>query len=338
MNSTVSSALPAALPELTDLSQSVRNKESFGDLPVVGQPSHIAFGIDANYARCMGVLMASIRTCNPSLPVVFHVFTDSIRAEDRQRLADLAETQGLCIHIYYINSAAVQSFPASSHYSTAVYYRILMPAILQSSAERVLYLDSDIVCIGSLPGLDTLDLAGKSVAAVRDVPRVAAEKQQELKLRHADYFNSGVMIIDVASWNAANLSQQVLTVLSENKGNFSLVDQDALNIVLDGKIAILPPAWNQIYDMGQMTHDPLAETIFLHYTGSVKPWRLAGRHRLSEYYRRQEARSPWAGLPLLAPANYKEMEIYARLSLKAGDIVTALAWYGKYLWAKFGKR
>ena len=322
---------------ISDKINAVRRRESFGGTsPVSGAGAlNIAFGIDENYARFMGVLISSIVAQNPDLPLIFHVFTDSIRPADHERIVRLTKIHPISLHIYYINTEAVKNLPASSHYSTAVYYRILMPAILQGVADRVLYLDSDMICIGNMADIANLDMGDHAVAAVTDVQQIAAEKILELHLQHGFYFNSGVMLIDVEKWNAADFSAKVLKVLSENKGRFSLLDQDALNLVLDGSVSPLSGVWNQVYDLGQMTHDPIPGTIFLHYTGAVKPWRLAGRHRLSAHYQKHEAQSPWSDSPLLPPANYKEMEIYARLSLKAGDISTALRWYGKYIRTKF---
>lgn len=316
----------------------VRLQQQYGDGSLLDSADafHIAFGIDENYARCMGVLLFSLLAANPQTPLVFHVFSESIKAADLQRLASLAESQRCLVTIYYIDKTVLAKLPAAGHYSTAVYYRIVMPEILQPVAARVLYLDSDIVCLGQLQQLAGLDLQGKIAAAVLDVPRVVDEKIAELALQHGFYFNSGVMLIDIARWNQADISQKVLAVLAENAAGFSLVDQDALNLVLDGSVLPLAPVWNQVYDLGQMTHDPVAGTVFLHYTGGVKPWRLSGRHRLSRWYRDFENASPWAGSPLLPPKDYKEMEIYARLSLKDGDIGTGLLWYWKYLVAKFG--
>lgn len=313
-------------------------QKSYGDPSLLNssQAFHIAFGIDENYARCMGVLISSLLARNADIPLVFHVFTESVKPDDLAKISLLSQNRRTLITLYYINKAALAKLPAAGHYSTAVYYRIVMPEILQAVATRVLYLDSDILCLGSLTGLIGLDLGGRPVAAVLDVQRVVDEKVRELNLSQSFYFNSGVMLIDIVQWNQADISSKVLQVLAENPIGFSLVDQDALNRVLNGQVLPLPPVWNQIYDLGQMTHDPLAGTVFLHYTGAVKPWRLSGRHRLSDLYRNQENSSPWAGAPLLAPSGYKEMEIYARLSLKAGDLPTAARWYGNYLLAKFG--
>ena len=327
-------------PMRSEASGDVRRHESFG-LPAGSSLTpllNIAFCIDENYGRCTGVLITSIVMNNPGLPLSFHIFTRSILPEDRKRIAEIANRYPILIHIYYIDVAAVQNLPAANHYSAAIYYRFLMPPILQGTVDRVLYLDSDIICLGNLSELARWDMGGAAVAAVEDVPRVAAEKKQELQLRHGHYCNSGVLLIDVNRWNEANLSAQMMNILAESNGKYSLFDQDALNLVLDGQVSLLPPIWNQVYDLGQMTHDPLPGTVFLHYTGGVKPWRLSGRHRLSAHYHKYEAASPWAGSPFLPPANYKEMEIYARLSLKAGDLLTALRWYGRYLREKLRNR
>ena len=315
----------------------VQSKTEFGDqtLKSFSGSLHVAFGIDKNYARCMGVLMFSLLETNPDLPLVFHVFSESIDPVDLQKISSLTDNPRVSIIIYILNPSALSMLPSAGHYSTAVYNRIVMPVVLSETTSRVLYLDSDIVCLGSIGDLTAWDMQGKAVAAVMDVERVAQEKINELSLQHQFYFNSGVMWIDTVSWTQAGLSDQIIQVLAANDQGFSLVDQDALNVVLDGNVSVLPPLWNQIYDLGQMTHEPLPGSIFLHYTGGVKPWRLSGRHRLSALYRNLEARSPWADSPLLPPAGHKEMEIYARLSLRDGDFTTALLWYWQYLQAKF---
>lgn len=315
----------------------LNRQESFGVQSAdPAKPSlDIAFGIDERYARYMGVLMTSLIAHNVDCFLIFHVFTDSIRNEDRQRLSQLAEQFSVSIHIYYINPASVQNLPAANHYSPATYYRLLIPAILQGKITRLLYLDSDIICISKLTNISEIPMGNTIAAIVPDVPAIVEEKVKELHLTHKNYFNAGVMLMDIEKWNLENISEKVLTVLTENIGKFSLQDQDALNIVLDGKTALLPPTWNQVYNMGQMTQDLLPGTMLLHYAGSIKPWRLSGRHPISRHYRDFENRSPWAGSPLLPPAGYKEMEVYSRLSFRERDFATGLRWYWRYLTTKF---
>ena len=295
---------------------------------------HVAFGIDEKYARHMGVLITSLVAANPDLSFMFHIFTNALWPEDRERLSALV-SPSTSIRVYYMAPDLLAKLPVTAQYPASIYYRLLMPEVLRECADYVLYLDSDIICLNHLPLFGKTALAGKPVAAVRDVLQVARERSNALGLRHDAYFNSGVMLIDVAKWNAGNLTNKVLKILDERGATFTLMDQDALNIALDGEAALLAPAWNMIYNLGQMTQSPEPGTLFLHYTGSIKPWRLSGRHPLSRYYRDCEARSPWAGSPLLPPATYKEMEVYARLSLREHDFGTGLRWYWRYLKTKF---
>ena len=159
---------------------------------------HIAFGIDEKYARHMGVLMASLISRNPDSSFVFHVFTNTLRPEDRDRLASLS-TESVTIHVYYMAADLLTKLPVTVQYPVSIYYRLLMPEILRESTDIVLYLDSDIICLERLPDFSDVDLAEKSVAAVKDVPRVAQERNMALELKHDSYFNSGVMLINTAS-------------------------------------------------------------------------------------------------------------------------------------------
>ena len=299
---------------------------------------HVGMGIDARFARYAGVLMTSVAKTNPDLHVCYHILTDAINPEDEQRFRTFVSQSNSTVIIYYIDNSFLLKLGASAHYSTAAYYRLLIPILLSGTVERVLYLDADISCLNRIEHLAQIDLQAKVAAAVSDVSRVVEEKTRELALTEKRYFNSGVMLIDVARWIDEKITEKTLAKLSDNIGKFSLIDQDALNLVLNGKWVELDAIWNVIYDLGQMKHALPAEAIFLHYTGAVKPWKITGRHFLSHHYREFEASSLWAGSPLLDPVGYKEMEIYARLSLRDGDIRTGIKWYYKYLVEKIAKR
>ena len=47
---------------------------------------HIAFGIDKNFARGMGILINTIQAHNKTEKIMFHVFTDGIGQSDLEKL------------------------------------------------------------------------------------------------------------------------------------------------------------------------------------------------------------------------------------------------------------
>jgi len=292
---------------------------------------HISFGIGAGYVRCMGVLITSIIMNNPSLGLEFHVFTDGIFDEDRQRLEQLVNAHAAHLNIYYLDADAFPELPVSDYLTKETCYRIIIPKFLWGTVKKILHLDADLICLGNISGLLDVDLTGFTLAAVPDVKKVAAEKIDQLQLHQKQYFNAGVLYIDVEKWNEKDISSLAMKIMMDSLGTHSLYDQDALNIALDGQVVFLGDQWNVVYDMGQMNHNIPSDTRFLHYTGMVKPWQKTGRHRLSNFYRDFEKQSFWHNASLLEPSGYKEMEIFARLSLKAGDFWVALFWYGKYI-------
>ena len=296
---------------------------------------NIAFALDENYVRFMGVLMVSLIANNPDCHLIFHVFTDSIRPDDHAKLSQLAGQYPITIQIYYIHADTVKNLPIAHHVSGAVYYRLIIPDILVDHVDRVLYLDSDIICLGQIPNFNDLDLHGHAAGVVKDVEHIARMHLKRLELIHGIYFNAGVMLIDTKKWHADSITSKVLETLQERGSSLSMLEQDALNLVLDGKSTVLPAIWNQVYSLGQMTQDPDPGSLFIHFAGMIKPWRMSGRHRLSNLYLNHENNSPWKGSPLLPPSGYKEMEYYSRLFFKEGNYPAWLYWYFRYLKEKF---
>lgn len=72
-----------------------------------------------------------------------------------------------------------------------------------------------------------------------DVYIYDARKAQRIGLRGTDYFNAGVMLIDLVRWRSMQLTARVLDVWRTHGASFPLLEQDALNSVLDGDFAVL---------------------------------------------------------------------------------------------------
>ena len=58
------------------------------------------------------------------------------------------------------------------------------------------------------------------------------------------YFNSGMILIDMARWRERNCEQRVLDVLARWGHELPWMDQDALNIALRGEVRFLDLVWN----------------------------------------------------------------------------------------------
>jgi len=282
---------------------------------------NIAFGTDDNYARGMAAGILSIIINNPEIKFIFHVFATLNNPANSDRIAQIAQMHDTIINVYQIDDAIFHDLPKTSAYPKSIYLRLIIPEILHDLS-RVLYVDSDVICLGDISGLINLDLAESVIAAVHDIGTHVPERIRTLGLVHNKYFNSGVILYDVEKWLKADMFNQLARILTRRKGIFLFPDQDALNIVLDGKVRAIANKWNLLYDMGKMTDDIPENTLLLHFAGHVKPWQSTARHRLVETYLVYDRQSPWANEPLDDPSTKKEMRLDSKLLLKNAGILT----------------
>ena len=201
---------------------------------------------------------------------------------------------------------------ASDRLTAATLIRLVMPEILAGRYDRVLYLDADTEIAGDIGAVFRLDLGGSVLAAVPSARLVRlatpdARRRREEHFRTLGmsepfrYFNSGVMLIDIARWLEQGIGARALDFIRANGAICMLPDEDSLNAVLDGRIADLSPIWNmRSWDMGLPRVTRVIAPVIRHYDGPQKPWKRFARGRrlfsLERPYRRYRAfvaATPW---------------------------------------------
>lgn len=312
---------------------------------------HVAFGVDEKYLHPMAVTIASIVESNPGLELVFHVFIARISPASRTRLEQLEHLCGRPVHLHLVDELAEIKDPGGgkgqAHISKAAYIRLLIPEALQDVTERVLYLDADILCTGEISELPQLDLGASIAAVVRDAGARSKRAGLERKgFALADYFNSGVLYIDIPRWIASGISERALEKIVDPALNLRYSDQDALNIVLDGQACFIDRGWNHQYGLtgklkkGKAEMDVPPSTRFVHFIGPMKPWRNWNPHQSKELFLKYQALTPWAGVALDEGFTPREIYVYSRfmyrLMFRQGRWLSGLFWYGRFLRWKHG--
>ncbi len=185
--------------------------------------------------------------------------------------------------------------------------RLLLPEQLSGKYDRILYLDADVMIQGDIGRIYSLDTGEFALAAV---PAARSSPLQEETLAHFRglgmsepfrYFNSGVLYIDVEKWNRGEIGRRALDFTRRNASWCIWPDEDALNAVLDGKIAELSPLWNmraRVWSHRRVRS--AAEPVIVHYDGPNKPWQRFGKgRRLFQFerayrsYKQFLVNSPW---------------------------------------------
>lgn len=316
----------------------ILKKEILGNNKLIENTTslHVAFGIDANFTIGTGVLIYSILQHNNN-NMVFHIFTDSIYPEDVSRLKKLTSTtHNIAIIIYYVNPINFSQLSTSFIWSQATYYRFLINTSLNNITDKILYLDSDILCINSFKNLFQLDFKKNILMAVSDFPEMLSYAKKYLTLNSKFYFNAGVLLINLNNWSYNNISNKAIELSLKN--NFKYYDQDVLNLLLANKTLLLEKKYNTIYHLADMNTPISNDTIFLHYSGSVKPWQSWGQyHFLTPLWLKYKNNSPWKDVPILQPKTYKQAKFMARMSYRNKKYNKALHWYIKYIFWKIFK-
>lgn len=176
----------------------------------------------------------------------------------------------------------LQRAPISSRHSIATYFRLLIPAEVKGIYERILYLDSDIICLqDGIERLFSVDLGGASLGAVRDnqqwrTPLRQVKEFGDLGLRSAPYFNAGVLLIDVNSYNSELVLDRAIDLILYRSKSLLRHDQSILNLLFYQKWAELSPIWNWQYTWASRFYMTLAEPCLVHFIGPRKPWKDTG--------------------------------------------------------------
>lgn len=202
----------------------------------------IAFGVDTDYVKYAGIVMTSIAAENAGEEIGFHLVCDGIAEEDIERLQEFRAAFPRTDVYIYDARAALDDLPfphgiPHERINCSVFTRILMPELVPQELTRILYLDADTLCVGRLAGLYAHDLGTAPLAAAREGD--GARKAQRIGMRGTDYFNAGVMLLDLARWRSMQLTARVLDAWRTHGASFPLLEQDALNSVLDGDFAVL---------------------------------------------------------------------------------------------------
>ena len=164
--------------------------------------------------------------------------------------------------------------------------RLFIDRVLDGRYRRALYLDSDVFPSGaSLAPLLELDLAGHTVAAVRDAGDVVRPgSAQWRRYRNAlgldpslPFFNSGMLLIDLETFAHRRIGRRVLDVIAASTAG-GIGDQAALNTILANDWLQVSPRWNwtfaTLYGLTATT-DPLVT----HFIGRSKAWHdTMGKH------------------------------------------------------------
>lgn len=203
----------------------------------------------------------------------------------------MAEESGIAEAIFLpVGADRFQNAPLHMKWiSRETYYRLLAQEMLPMDVERVLYLDADMIVLGSLEEFYNQDFAGKLLVACNRWPagKIDGKRLEQLTLpKDTVYFNAGTLL-----YNLTGQRREIdPNILYEYPALFykqlKYGDQDVLNAVFYGLTKFADWRIYNHFDY-EIARQRDAERVLrrckiLHYNGNGKPWTEVYWGRMAE--------------------------------------------------------
>lgn len=268
----------------------------------------IACAVDQSYFRHLAAMMASVIKNTEAKVDFFLMHADDVKPEGIQRMAAWLNQQGHELQAVQLAQTELAGLLATSRFPAVIWARIMLPSLLPK-ADRVIYLDADLLVRSDIKGLWEQELDGCPIAGVADPLYYLPRENYPYDIGIKDpktYFNSGVLLMNLAAMRAAGSDAEMLAFGKANSDWFRFPDQETLNLCFQGKTYLLSPQWNalsallmhgsgeKVYSAEEMKQT-LANPLIVHFEGPLhhKPWHAECPHPYRQEYAEYRKLTPW---------------------------------------------
>lgn len=285
------------------------------DLTVTGRAVNVVVYFDASYAVQATTMVRSLLDNAASDCVVdLYVLGVDLTAGAMARAAASWPPDRLTVHWITVDLNPYGRLFRGSHYRPVAYSRLLIDRLLPDNVSRVISLDCDGLVLDDIAALWRQAPIRGCVSAATDLTVLrlgndpSSFTQQLNDCADAPYFNSGVMVVDLARWRYLGITTRCLHLARRYPGQAAYADQSLLNAVLRGQWERLTQRWNcNAFTIAEScfpsfrdrfvttaeVNDARRRPGFVHFVGRTKPWKTS-YHPHAELYRQYQSRTRWA--------------------------------------------
>lgn len=300
---------------------------------------NIAYCTDSNYLEHVAVSIKSIILNNLNENLRFHVFLYNVDEFDIKKFQQTSEL----IFIYQIEPEDFEKYNhnfSTTHITNSTFIRLMVPRLLSSRVTELLYLDADVLCFNNISSILNIDIENYICAAAIDSKQnIQNSNSSRLKLNSNDYFNAGVLYINIKNWMSFDVESKSNDILSKNN-DLKYADQDALNIVLQNHIKIIDSKWNYLFtwmtnqEKETFFYDKKTLPYFIHFTGPRKMWYVEHEGLAQDLYNFYKHFTPWSDVLLKSYQSKMravDYRIYAKNFFRKRRLFKSIKYYLTYL-------
>ena len=290
------------------------------------------------YARETGISMIGFFENNPDYePDEFFILDYGVLDENKMKLDGIAAKYGKKI-TYLPAKQILEEIQSKLNLkdfrgSLATYSRAFIDKIMPQYVERLLYIDSDTVVIGSISELKSFAMGNACIAGIISSGFSHQIKHKKLKLysNNSLYYGCGIVLYDLQNWRSRGCFEKIKEMLNIKK-EYPCADQTLINNSLEEScFKKLPLKYNYTthtvsvaFENGILKRDGFYTSkeiyiaknhpVVIHYPGSplTRPWFEGCQSRKKEEYYQIKQMSPWSTDKLYDSSIYRAGNIKGR--------------------------
>ena len=259
---------------------------------------HVAMTLDIKYLRgSMAAILSVLQHSSCPENIIFHFITAASKTTSTATLNTTLSNSFpyLKFQIYPFNTETISGLISTSIRSALDtplnYARNYLSNLLPICVHKIVYLDSDLILVDDIAKLAATNLTNDAVLAAPEycnanfsyyfTPTFWSNPSLSLTFatRKACYFNTGVMVIDLARWRIRDYTTQMTEWMELQKRMriYELGSLPPFLLVFAGKIVPVDHRWNQ-HGLGGDNFRGLCRDLhpgpvsLLHWSGKGKPW------------------------------------------------------------------
>lgn len=268
---------------------------------------HILLITNDLYVPHVAATLASVFENNMDMKFDVHILATDVSDESTRKLRLFIEEYGNTLDLRNVNPVDLDIdlsvcgkwgiFPSMKLYSADFFPNV----------DKLLYLDADMICVGSLKYLDELEISNYYVAASTDEELASVHKERLNIPQEEFYCCAGLMLFNLDAWRRDNVRSQCFDFFNNpnNRDIIKFGEQDVINKVCMGHILELPIEYN-MFSFYWLHHgrtvpgryrstieEHKRNAVIIHYIDACKPWFRDCRFPLKSYYHKYAAMTPW---------------------------------------------
>lgn len=277
---------------------------------------NLVLACDDNYAQHAAItLMSAYDQTKNKENLESYVLDGGISEIKKKKIVESINHLGGKVSFIKIDEDVYKDMYTSHQYSSAIYYRLALPQLLDESKKKCIYVDCDLLFFDDIEKLWNINLNGHPIGAIEDIGLTTSkkrffEKQRDIGLKaSSSYFNSGVVVMDLEQWREKDYSAIAMELAANN--DFKSHDQDVLNKLfmdnweqIDLRWNVIPPI-TYLYPKIVLNKKNRERSLearrnpgILHYAGRYKAWEFAEYPEFNDYYYQLLKKSAFKDVPM----------------------------------------